>query len=325
MVGEGSLTNAVSLNSAAFTGARVIGPAIAGLVIAGARHDLVLRARRGVVPVRARGACSRCVRPSSTRSRGRRGSAATWSPACKYVWQTDELRRPLIVLAVDVHPRLQLAGADAAARRGVVQRGPEGVRPALGGRGDRLPRRRGDDRAWQPASRDGPARCVLAPRRRLDGAGRARADARARDAHDGAARLRGDVLHDHRQHDAAAQRQATGARPGDGAVRHRLPRLDPDRCADRRMARPGPRPARRVRADGRAGRRDRGRRAVDARSPRDRRRRSRRQRSPSRSTRPAPPRSRRANYPSRSRSTRQPGAPRALRTSITLPSSSASR
>ena len=54
MVGEGSLTNAVSLNSAAFTGARVIGPAIAGLVIAGARHDVVLRARRGVVPVRAR-------------------------------------------------------------------------------------------------------------------------------------------------------------------------------------------------------------------------------------------------------------------------------
>ena len=46
---------------------------------------------------------------------------------------------------------------------------------------------------------------------------------------------------------------------------------------------------------------------------------------PRRSTRPAPPRSRRANYPSRSRSTRQPGAPRALRTSITLPSSSASR
>jgi len=36
MVGESSLTNAVSLNSAAFTGARVIGPAVAGLVIASA-------------------------------------------------------------------------------------------------------------------------------------------------------------------------------------------------------------------------------------------------------------------------------------------------
>ena len=54
MVGEGSLTNAVSLNSAAFTGARVIGPAIAGPRDRRRRHDLVLRARRGVVPVRAR-------------------------------------------------------------------------------------------------------------------------------------------------------------------------------------------------------------------------------------------------------------------------------
>ena len=244
----------------------------------------------------------------------------------KYVWADRRAPPPVDRARGHVHVRVQLAGPDAAARRGVVQRGPQGVRPALGGRGDRLPRRRGDDRARQPASRHGPARRVLAPRRRVDGAGRARADARARDAHDGAARLRGDVLHDHRQHDAAAQRQATGARPGDGAVRHRLPRLDPDRCADRRMARPGPRPARRVRADGRARRRDRGRRPVDARSPRDH--------APTkpptsiagdRSTRPAPPRSRRANYPSRSRSTRQPGAPRALRTSITLPSSSASR
>src|SRR6478735_8700266 len=34
MVGEGTLTNAVSLNSAAFTGARIIGPAVAGILIA---------------------------------------------------------------------------------------------------------------------------------------------------------------------------------------------------------------------------------------------------------------------------------------------------
>src|SRR5436190_4027913 len=34
MVGEEKLTNAVSLNSAAFTGARIIGPAVAGLLIA---------------------------------------------------------------------------------------------------------------------------------------------------------------------------------------------------------------------------------------------------------------------------------------------------
>jgi MFS family permease len=99
MVGEGSLTNAVSLNSAAFTGARVIGPAIAGLVIAGAgmtwcfgldavSYLFVLGALLAMRPAEF------FTQPRTTRERGHMVAGL------KYVWQTDELRRPLIVLAV---------------------------------------------------------------------------------------------------------------------------------------------------------------------------------------------------------------------------------
>ena len=99
MVGEDSLTNAVSLNSAAFTGARVIGPAIAGLVIAGAgmawcfgldavSYLFVLGALIAMHPAEFH------RQPRSTRDRGRLVAGL------KYVWRTDELRRPLIVLAI---------------------------------------------------------------------------------------------------------------------------------------------------------------------------------------------------------------------------------
>ncbi len=99
MVGEGSLTNAVSLNSAAFTGARVIGPAIAGLVIAGAgmtwcfgldavSYLFVLGALIAMRPAEFH------RQPRTTRERGHMVAGL------KYVWATDELRRPLIVLAV---------------------------------------------------------------------------------------------------------------------------------------------------------------------------------------------------------------------------------
>src|SRR3954449_4975335 len=99
MVGEQSLTNAVSLNSAAFTGARVVGPAIAGLVIAGAGMAwcfgldavsflFVLSALIMMRPSEFH------AQPRSTRERGHLVAGL------KYVWRTDELRRPLIVLAI---------------------------------------------------------------------------------------------------------------------------------------------------------------------------------------------------------------------------------
>jgi predicted MFS family arabinose efflux permease len=99
MVGEEELTNAVSLNSAAFTGSRVIGPAIAGILIGtvgmaacflidGVSYLAVLAAllsmRTGELHAQRR----------STRERGHLVAGF------RYVWRTDELRRPLLVMTV---------------------------------------------------------------------------------------------------------------------------------------------------------------------------------------------------------------------------------
>ena len=99
MVGEEHVRNAVSLNSAAFTGSRVIGPAIAGVLIAtvgiatcflidGVSYVAVLIAlsvmRSGELHAQKR----------STRERGH------LSAGLRYVWATDELRRPLLAMAV---------------------------------------------------------------------------------------------------------------------------------------------------------------------------------------------------------------------------------
>jgi MFS family permease len=99
MVGEEALTNAVSLNSAAFTGARVIGPAIAGIVIAafgmawcfGLDAFSYLFVLGALIAMRT---AELHRQPRSTRERGHMVAGI------KYVWRTDALRRPLIVLAV---------------------------------------------------------------------------------------------------------------------------------------------------------------------------------------------------------------------------------
>jgi MFS family permease len=99
MVGEQTLTNAVSLNSAAFTGARVIGPAVAGIVIAAlgmawcfgldaVSYLFVLGALLAMRPQELH------TPPRTSKDRGH------LVEGLRYVWRTDALRRPLIVLAV---------------------------------------------------------------------------------------------------------------------------------------------------------------------------------------------------------------------------------
>ena len=99
MVGEGTLTNAVSLNSAAFTGARIIGPAAAGILIAtvgmaicflidGISYLAVLTA------LLAMRSSEMHVQRRSTRERGHLAAGL------RYVWESDALRRPLVVMAI---------------------------------------------------------------------------------------------------------------------------------------------------------------------------------------------------------------------------------
>ncbi len=99
MVGEESLTNAVSIFSAAFTGARIVGPAIAGVLIstAGIAVCFLVDAVSYVAVIVA----IAMIRPSelfpqarSTREKGH------LMAGLRYVWRTDELRQPLIVMAV---------------------------------------------------------------------------------------------------------------------------------------------------------------------------------------------------------------------------------
>src|SRR5207247_8618411 len=99
LVGEGALTNAVSLNSAAFTGARIIGPAAAGILIAtvgmaicflidGISYLAVLTA------LLAMRSSEMHVQRRSTRERGHLAAGL------RYVWETDARRRPLVVMAI---------------------------------------------------------------------------------------------------------------------------------------------------------------------------------------------------------------------------------
>ncbi len=99
MVGEEHVRNAVSLNSAAFTGSRVIGPAVAGVLIAtvglavcflidGLSYAAVLVALFAMRPGELH------PQKRSTRDRGHLAAGI------RYVWATDELRRPLLAMAV---------------------------------------------------------------------------------------------------------------------------------------------------------------------------------------------------------------------------------
>lgn len=99
MVGEEHVRNAVSMNSAAFTGSRVIGPAVAGVLIAtvgiatcflidGLSYVAVLFALTAMRPGELH------PQKRSTRQRGHLVAGL------KYVWATDELRRPLIAMAI---------------------------------------------------------------------------------------------------------------------------------------------------------------------------------------------------------------------------------
>ncbi len=99
MVGADQVKNAVSLHSAAFTGARIVGPAVAGALIAtvgiaacflidGLSYLAVLAA---IVLIRP---ADLHPQPRTDRERGHMVAGL------RYVWATDALRRPLVVMAV---------------------------------------------------------------------------------------------------------------------------------------------------------------------------------------------------------------------------------
>jgi MFS family permease len=99
MVGEDALTNAVSLNSAAFTGSRIVGPAIAGALIAtaGIAWPFLIDGISYLAVIIALTAMRPDEMHEQRRTTRERGHLLA---GLRYVWQTPELRRPLLVLAV---------------------------------------------------------------------------------------------------------------------------------------------------------------------------------------------------------------------------------
>ncbi len=99
MVGEEHVRNAVSLNSAAFTGSRVIGPAVAGVLIAtvGIATCFLIDGISYVAVLTALLLMRSAELHPQTRSTREKGHLVA---GLKYVWRTDELRRPLIAMAV---------------------------------------------------------------------------------------------------------------------------------------------------------------------------------------------------------------------------------
>ena len=176
--------------------------------------------------------------PRTTRDRGHLVAGL------RYVWGTDELRRPLIVLAVMFTFVFQWQVLMPLLGGGDVQRGGAGVRPALRRRRGRRLRRRDHDGPQATAlpacagsgffaGWSGRRCCSCRSRRRCRWAMLAMVPV-------GFAAMcfmiTGNTM-------LQTEREAAGARARDGAVRDRVPRVDAVRRADRRMARPalGPR------------------------------------------------------------------------------------
>ena len=171
----------------------------------------------------------------------------------RYVRGAPELWIPLGLMADRGDPRLQLPGRPAAARPLHLPRRRRRLRRAGRRDGPRRDRRRAGQRRPRLGHPDAAGRRRARLRRPL-AAGRRRADSGARDRRAGAARRRDRDPGREHQLLAPARLGAEHARPGDGALLDRLPRLDADRRPALRLALRGGRPARGA-GDGRGRRR----------------------------------------------------------------------
>ena len=98
MVREEDLPNAVSLNGAVMTGTRIIGPALAGVLIAGVglAWCFLINAVSYLAVI---GALLAMREHELTRNRAPRERGAI-REGFRYVWRTDALRRPLLLMSV---------------------------------------------------------------------------------------------------------------------------------------------------------------------------------------------------------------------------------
>ena len=98
MVRDEDLPNAVSLNGAVMTGTRIVGPAMAGALIAGAGMAWCFLLN-GLSYIAVVGALLAMRASELRRNRASRERGAI-REGFRYVWRTDELRRPLLLMSV---------------------------------------------------------------------------------------------------------------------------------------------------------------------------------------------------------------------------------
>ncbi len=216
MVGEAHVRNAVSLNSAVFTGSRVVGPAIAGLLITtvGMAMCFLIDAVSYIAVLIALALMRTADLHPQKRSTRDRGHLVA---GLKYVWRTDDLRRPLIAMAIVFTFAFNFAIFVPLLAEEHVRRRRGDLRRAVGAGGRRLlPRGDHHGQPLGPASHPrsglvgvrhgrGPDPAGLSPT--LLGGG----------PHDDPDGVHADGLHDHGQHDAAAVVPSRGPWPRDGA------------------------------------------------------------------------------------------------------------
>jgi MFS family permease len=98
MVRPRDLTNAVSLNGAVMTGTRIIGPALAGVLIAGVGMEWCFLIN-GLSYLAVIASLSAMDKGELRPNRSRLGSGAI-REGLRYVWRTDALRRPLLLMSL---------------------------------------------------------------------------------------------------------------------------------------------------------------------------------------------------------------------------------
>ena len=98
MVEPRDLSNAVSLNSAVMTGTRIVGPALAGVLIAGLGISWCF-ALNAVSYIAVIGALL-AMRTSELRPNRAPREAGAIREGLRYAWRTGELRRPLVLMSV---------------------------------------------------------------------------------------------------------------------------------------------------------------------------------------------------------------------------------
>ncbi len=259
MVEEKDLPNAVSLNSAVMTGTRIVGPALAGALIAGVGLSwcFLLNAISYLAVI----ASLLSMHTEALRTQRAPREAGAIREGFRYAWRTDELRRPLILMSV-----LYLFSFNYsvliplfAERTFGGDAGTLALLFSVAGVGSLAG-------ALVMANHPRPGERMLALAAVGVGivtvARRVRAEPRRRGDLDAPAGRRVDRLLRDRELDAAADLATRHARPRHGPVRDRVPGNDADRRPDRRLGRRAPRTPDRVRGrrSGRA--RDRARRPV---------------------------------------------------------------